>query len=1113
MFQPDGTTIGGAAPYLSYKFTLEDIRGYQNESGANLSNINGTETLDLNDQYADVNRSFQNFASPYNRTLRGYKRGEVYRFGIVFYDKITGLPSPAYYVGDIKFPEMSQPFGTELPGGQSITNPFTGLPSGDTFDHYAISKRVRIDGSPSAATQLYNLGIEFSFNFPNSILNNIKGFQVVRVPRTPNDRTRLCQGAISKYYNIDCKELTAKGPTWDGGNHWDARNTDNVTLCPVTEMPSLYAHLNRYKVHDNQENDVQNANIGESVHLGLNFLNTGAIRPSQAGFHNGVNETAFVDYQTMFSTPGLVNFFTPEVSYDYGLPGMRKGIDFLKTVGVYGNTQKISQGHTEIGGPTEKRSLGHTFRPNFANSDSPFSGYNKFRPRISNNSTDGAGFFKFPHNAADEDQREFLTKVMSTDRLGQLGNQTASQDISNPTTAAFNLEEAYEKIEGYRILTNNRPFKAERAASVSGMDVIKKCFHAGNPFGYFLKETRLAKEGKSAVISLMSNFKEPEQYFGSGLFVGRTLQFDSANTNITPFSQFGYAPTYRTRGDIFIVEHVRRVGEQYGGIGADAVFTNTFITCSDPVEIDVNNPVQPSNIRVFQGDTFVGLHQFAKNFWNNYYTDNTDWNGNTPEDGSLPQAYNGSNSSSYEFVTIPVETVVNIELGSGTRRTEGAFFDGTSYRVQEYPDYLGVGNDTAGDRSKFFHQYDGVYSEETVSKNYFSLPPGQTEAETRFDVRTHFSGTKVLGEERDSFSDFLIGDYKDLDPQYGPINRIINFKDTLFAFQDNAVGAYLINTRELLSGQQGAALSIGTGQGISDYQYLSTEYGCIHQYAVAKTDSGVYFLDARRQKFFLLGKGLTDLSEVLGMNDFLRSRIPDSFLVTREEGGDNPLLYTGPHMTYDPLNKEVWLTSAEIVRPEVPGTGPGDPPLSKQVVGGFTLCFSEPLKAFSSFYSQLPNIYLQSTRRILSPNPGEFSELHLHDVGDYGVFYDTDPEESSITIRVNSLGVANKILRFLEYNSVVKDFSLGSEPVIQDQGLSSIKIENDYQDSGKQSLDERQKRRFRKWRIKPPRDNKSQSALGRFRGTYFDITLYFDNSVNLSIMLERIMSYYDVHIY
>jgi len=1104
MFQPDGTTLGGSANYLSYTFTLEEIKGFDQDTSNSISNITSVEEFSLNDEYTEVNRSFENFASPYKRTLRGYKRGEVYRFGIIFYDKNTGSASPAYYIGDIKFPEMSQPFGTEQEGGvKDIINPFNGTVAG-TFDHYAVAKQI----GNFSNSELYTLGLEFSFTFPNSILNNIRGFQIVRVPRTPNDRTRLSQGVISKYYNIDVSALRQENG-WDGNNHWEERNERQETFCPVSELPSVYGHLNRFIVN-NSPFEGPDLTPGETVDLGFNFLTGGATLPSVHGFHNGVNSPQRVDYQSLFSTPGLLNFFNPETSYDFGLPGMRRGIDFLKTVGVYGDGFKRSRAATQVGDPGTTLSLGHTFQA------APFIDSGNvdrlFRPRLSDSSPASADFFRFPATDSGKDNREFQTKVLSTNRLGQLGNQTAAGDIANPTTAAFNLEVAYEKIEGYRILTTSSPYR-DGIDSVGGMAVVKKCFHSGNPFAYFAKETRLAKEGKSAVISLMENHRNPEQYFGKGLFVGRTLAFDAANTNITSNGP-GYAPSYEGNGTTFMVEHVRRVGEQYGGIGADAVFTNTFITCSDPVEIDVDDPTQPSSIKVFQGDTFVALYQFAKNFWNNYYTNNSIYNGNSVPNGqTLQQAYNGSNSSSLEIVTVPVETIVNIELGSGTRFNEGAQFNDQTYRVQEYPDYLGVGNDTSGGKSKFFHQYDGVFSEETVSKRFFSLAPGQTEAETHFDVRTHFSATKTLGEERDSFSDFAIADYKDLDPQYGPINRIMNFKDTLYAFQDNAVGGYLINTRELLSGEQGTALSIGTGQGISDYQYISTEYGCIHQYAVTKTDSGVYFLDARRQKFFLLGGGLTDLSEVLGMNDFLRSRIPDSFLITRKEGGDNPLLYTGPHMTYDPLNKEVWLTSARVVRPEVPGDGPGDPPLSPQVIGGFTLCFSEPLKAFSSFYSHLPNIYLQSRRRVLSPSPTESNKLYLHDVGDYGVFYDTDPEESSITIRVNSLGVANKILRFLEYNSIVKDFTLQSEPVVQDQGLSSIKIENDYQDSGKQSLDERQKRRFRKWRVKLPRDKESQNALGRFRGTYFDITLYFDNSVNLSIMLERIMSYYDVHIY
>lgn len=1100
MFQPDGTTIGGFAPYLSYTFTLEDVRGFQDELGTLVENIETSQNYSLNDEYTEVNRSFPNFASPYNRTLRGYKRGEVYRFAIVFYEKETGTASPAYYIGDIKFPELSQPFGTEQPGGvKDIISPFTGQPTGQTFDHYAVSKRV----GTSSSSLLYNLGLEFSFNFPDSILDSIRGFQIVRVPRTPLDRTRLCQGVISKYYNIDVIALNQEN-TWGGGNHWPDREGKSTTFCPMAELPSLYGHLNRFIVHAENEGANFGATPGEHVDIGFNFL--GGNTPSIDGFHNGVTDYPYVDYQSMFSTPGLVNFFTPEVSYDYGLPGLRRGTDFLKTVGIYTSTQKRSDEQCQLGGIGTDRGLGHTFQENFLTGSNDLSGYNGFRPFISSEPTVGAGFVRFrPTTDSDADNRQFRTKAMDTNRLGQLGTQSSADDIANPTSAAFNLEEAYELIEGYRVLTSGGPTRGSGFNTVGGMELTKKCFQSGNPFGYHTRKARLAKEGKSAVISLIENYTEPAQYLGSGLFVGRTLQFDSANTNTTP-SGPGYAPSYVSRGDTFIVEHVRRVGEQYKGIGADAVATNTFITCSDPVEIDVDNPTQPSSIKVFQGDTFVTLYQFMKNFWNNHYTDNTIWSGaGAPGGQELQQAYNGSNSSTYEIVTIPVETVVNIELGSGTTRSEGATFNEQSYRVQEYPDYLGYGNDTSGGRSRFFHQYDGVFSEETVSKRFFALPPGQTQAETHFDVRTHYSATKTLGEERDSFSDFAIADYKDLDPQYGPINRIMNFKDTLYAFQDNAVGAYLINTRELLSGEQGAALSIGTGQGISDYQYVSTEYGCIHQYAVTKTDSGVYFLDARRQKFFLLGEGLTDLSEVLGMNDFLRSNIPNSFLLTREEGGDNPLLYTGPHMTYDPLNKEVWLTAAEILRPET-ATQP-------QQVRGFTLCFSEPLKAFSSFYSHLPNIYLQSRRRVLSPNPQIASDLYQHDVGDYGVFYDADPEESSITIRVNSLAVANKIFRFLEYNSIVKDFSIPSGPVVQDQGLSSILIQNDYQNSGKVSLDERQKRRFRKWRVKLPRDINSQNALGRFRGTYFDVTLYFDNSVNLSLMLERIMSYYDVHIF
>ncbi len=79
--------------------------------------------------------------------------------------------------------------------------------------------------------------------------------------------------------------------------------------------------------------------------------------------------------------------------------------------------------------------------------------------------------------------------------------------------------------------------------------------------------------------------------------------------------------------------------------------------------------------------------------------------------------------------------------------------------------------------------------------------------------------------------------------------------------------------------------------------------------------------------------------------------------------------------------------------------------------------------------------------------------------------------------------------------------------VIQSAGLNKIRIENDYQDSQEIEID--QTHRFRKFRVKLPRDEQG----GRFRGTFFKISLFFDNSVNLSLTLQRIMSFFDIQTY
>ena len=162
---------------------------------------------------------------------------------------------------------------------------------------------------------------------------------------------------------------------------------------------------------------------------------------------------------------------------------------------------------------------------------------------------------------------------------------------------------------------------------------------------------------------------------------------------------------------------------------------------------------------------------------------------------------------------------------------------------------------------------------------------------------------------------------------------------------------------------------------------------------------------------------------------------------------------------------------------------------------------------FTSFYSLVPSQYLNGFRELMSvPNlllGTDTERLFVHNEGDYGEFYG-DVSDTSLTFIVNTGALLNKILRFIEYNCTVKD---ENGNVIQSAGLNRIRVENDYQDSSEVEID--QVHRFRKFRIKLPRDEEG----GRFRGTFFKVSLFFDNSVNLSLTLQRIMSFFDIQTY
>ena len=192
---PGQSYLGGKGPNISYKFNLDreisannlyaladpayrpfnsTDRHASGDGGINLSE----KHLDGTDITYPVAGEIKNMASAkINSVLRGYSRGEIYRFGITFYD-LKGNPSFVRWIADIKFPE--------------IFDSTDDLYSGET------KYRLQTFNTSLNTSSLRPLGIEFTVDV-STISNLISGFSIVRVKREESDKTRLGTGLLTHF--------------------------------------------------------------------------------------------------------------------------------------------------------------------------------------------------------------------------------------------------------------------------------------------------------------------------------------------------------------------------------------------------------------------------------------------------------------------------------------------------------------------------------------------------------------------------------------------------------------------------------------------------------------------------------------------------------------------------------------------------------------------------------------------------------------------------------------------------------------------------------------------------------------------------------------------------
>jgi len=509
---------------------------------------------------------------------------------------------------------------------------------------------------------------------------------------------------------------------------------------------------------------------------------------------------------------------------------------------------------------------------------------------------------------------------------------------------------------------------------------------------------------------------------------------------------------------------------QYGGPWRASRYNNEYISYGEFVP----RALSSNTLQTIQqyGDTWIGLYSasyFAFPWMNDYKVPSRGGVGS-----GLGNIYEASDHMKQAAIVFPCESPINVDLRYGKfwaadQVTQSNDID--SFAPFQFDENL----------------YNYAYDQQNNAK-IFIPEPFNNRFEEEQPHRVWTSQNKLDGEVVDSWRIFRVNDYKDLEGTYGQINKIVNFKDRLIAYQDRAVGWVQSEENSALRTTDTLAAQIGTGDILTRYQYISIESGSIHQHSVVVAPDSVHSFDARLRKYMILqntkeGTGLKPSSDVEGLSAFFRENVYGPILQT-----DQVLLGIGIHGVYDTKYNRCFMTFLNIINDD-----------KGKTTKKFTTVYNDLLQAFEKHEPFVPNIYLNTGKRLLSARPNTLDKVYVHSVGNfleyYGSYYPATvtfickfPDETNLlTARVDTLEFWSEV-----FNNAGVNLPLES--------VTSIKMENDYQstfNSLNPLTNSTLKRRERTWRVShikdytPPYNNVKIKPY--LRDKYVKVTLTFNN--------------------
>jgi hypothetical protein len=409
--------------------------------------------------------------------------------------------------------------------------------------------------------------------------------------------------------------------------------------------------------------------------------------------------------------------------------------------------------------------------------------------------------------------------------------------------------------------------------------------------------------------------------------------------------------------------------------------------------------------------------------------------------------------------------------------------------------------------------YNVQYSIDNTLKDIYVTRPIFDESIVRFPNRTIYSERTTEDSKVDEYQIFKQNSIYDLPEDTGEIIDTFVWNNELFSHTPKALWRNFVNTTTQQATTIGEVV-YGTGDlfSLPSKKVITSDggyAGTISQFGNVITPQGYFFVDLLQRKVFKLTDGLEAISQ-LGMQQFF-----DENLRVQKTGGvfdDNtfhPTLPKGIAMAWDNEYNRLMLTQKGATE--------------------FTISYSPVYKAWISFHSYLPNTYIEYDKFLYSiiNNNNTPSLIHIHNIGEYGVFHNNPPEETNI--RIVSTTEPNFQKTFDNFEVYSRSYDNGN--YVEEDTFTHMRCRTLYLDSGELDIlttnawdpavaNNEVLSRWKKshYQIAIPRDNQEANLdnvdgwedATRLKGKYLDTTFRYNNLNNREFIVNFIQYLYRI---